>query len=707
MKLLSLGVGLFGIVALAVAITGGGAATAVLGAAGLVCAFTTFNASAISSFLKIFIAIFSTETIVFGLAVLAGGVGLWPEDYAEYLPPLSLPLTVAVFSIVVDLVARLRGVRQITHIADRYFHATGATTARIWPFGSFSSTERMVAIAMVVFLVLINQAQVGITVRLTFFNRDWFNAIQNRDAATFWYQLLFVFTPWAFIYVASAVVEFFTQYMLVIRWRRWLTDHFITRWLANHAHYRMSLAGTQADNPDQRIQEDVARFINGGADGATTGYGLYSYSILLISTLSSLVSFSIVLWGLSDNFTFPGTDIVVPGFLFWVGLFYAASGTLITHVIGRPLIGLFFERQHMEADFRFSLARLREYTEQIALLGGESVEQSSLGRNFGGVIANFVALIHRRMKLTGFTATFGQIKPIMPYLFTAPFYFAGKIQLGVMTQTAEVFGNVADSLTFFIDYYTSLAGFKSVVDRLSSFDEAVERAHEFDTAGPRHIPAPAGARNITLDNVDIALPDGHHAVTAKDLTLADGENVLLSGPSGAGKSTLFRAIAGIWPYGEGEVRIPAGARVMVVPQKPYIPIATLRIAVAYPSEPGAYGDDVIRKALDDVGLSGLAGKLDHEEVWSQRLSGGEQQRIALARALLMRPDWLFLDESTSALDEKLEAEIYKTLAARLPATTIVSIGHRSTLAAFHHRSLSLTPEGDHFALRGDARVAAE
>jgi vitamin B12/bleomycin/antimicrobial peptide transport system ATP-binding/permease protein len=707
MKLLSIAVALFGLAALGVAQNGKDVATAVLGVTALLCAVTTYRSTAISSFLKIFIGIFSTETIVFGLAVLAGKVDLWPTAYAEYLPPESLPLTVAIFSILVDLVAQIPVVRQITRIADRYFNATELAEARIWPFRPFTAMERRIAVAMVVFLVLVNQAQVGITVRLSFFNRDWFDAIQNRNAAAFWQQLLFVFTPFAFIYVTSAVIEFFTQSMLVIRWRRWLTDHLISRWLAGHTHYHISLVGNQADNPDQRIQEDVYRFIDGGSDGATTSYGIYSYSILLISTLSSLVSFSIVLWDLSESFTLPGTDIKVPGFLFWVALIYSAFGTVITHVIGRLLIGLYFERQHMEADFRFSLARLREYTEQVALLSGEGTEQSALGRRFGAVIANYIALIRRRMKLLAFTAIFGQTSPIIPYVFTAPFYFAGTITLGIMTQTATAFGTVSNALTFFINYYTSLAGFKSVVDRLTSFDQAIEQAQALDAAGPRREAAAAGAWQIGLEGVGIALPDGRHIVDVKDLTLARGENVLLAGPSGSGKSTLFRAISGIWPFGEGHIRIPEGARVMVVPQKPYIPIATLRAAVTYPAEPGAYADDAVRKALTDVRLGGLVDQLDREDVWSQRLSGGEQQRMALARALLMRPDWLFLDESTSAMDEKLEAEMYTALAAQLPRTTIISIGHRSTLGGYHRRRIEMMREGDHFAPRDATRAAAE
>jgi vitamin B12/bleomycin/antimicrobial peptide transport system ATP-binding/permease protein len=707
MKSLSIGVGLFGIIALIVAATGDDTTTAVLGAAALLCAFTTFHATAISSFLKILVGIFSTETIVFGAAVLAGKVGLWPADYGEYLPPVSLPMAVAIFSILVYLVAQIKVVRQITGIADRYFDATDRTEARIWPFRPFTATERRIAVAMVVFLVLINQAEVGANLRLSFYYRDSYDALQKLDAAAYWYQVLFVFTPWAFLYIWMRVIEFYVQSILVIRWRRWLTDHFVSRWLGSHTHYGVSLVAQQTDNPDQRIAEDVFRFINGGADGAVRAYGVYDFSILLISTVSTLVSFSILLWTMSAKFTLPGTDITVPGLLFWVALIYAASGTLITHLIGRPLIRLYFERQHMEADFRFSLARLREYTEQIALLAGEGAELKMIGQRFGALVANFLALVYRRMKVLGFTYTFGQVSPIIPTILTAPFFFAGKIQLGDMTQTADAFGQVSDSLTFFVDSYTQLASFKSVVDRLSSFDDAIVQARALEAIGPERRPAPAGAAKIGLENVDIALPDGRHIVSAKDMAFVRGENVLLTGPSGSGKSTLFRAISGIWPYGAGQIRIPEGARVMVVPQKPYIPIATLRAAVTYPAQPGAYGDDAIRKALNDVRLGGLTDQLDREDMWSQRLSGGEQQRIALARALLMQPDWLFLDESTSALDEKLEGEMYAALAGHLPKTTVISIGHRSTLAAYHRRRLDMMPEGDHFTPQEATRVAAE
>lgn len=660
-----------------------------LTAAALICAYTTWRSARISSFLQIFVVIFSSEAIVFGLARLLEAEALWPASLADYSPPESMSLTVAVFSILVFAISHFDVVREMTRIADLYFDAKDPGEARIWPLFRFRARERNIAVAMIVLLVLVNQMQVGINVRLSFFNRDWFNAIQDKNAEEFWRQVLFVFTPWAFVYVGIAVLEFFVQSMLIIRWRRWLTEHYVFRWLGGHTHYRMTLAGNQTDNPDQRIAEDVNRFIDGGTDG----YGIYSYSILLIATLSSLVSFAIVLWDLSGSYPIPGTDLRVPGFLFWVALVYAAVGTLVTHLIGRSLSGLYFERQHREADFRFSLARLREYSEQVALLSGENAEHSSLVRRFGAVIANYLLIVEKRKQLMGFTATYGQLSPIIPYIITAPFYFAGKIQLGVMSQTARAFSQVESALTFFITYYTSLANFKSVLDRLASFDDAIERAAEVGARAPAA--ERSAVRDIATNDLTLALPDGKRIVEAKRLEFAAGESTLLTGPSGSGKSTLFRAIAGIWPYGEGSVRTPEGARVLLLPQRPYIPIGTLANAVTYPAEPEAFSRQEIEDALEAARLGAFKYRLDEEDSWAQRLSGGEQQRVAIARALLAKPDWLFLDEATSALDEKLESDIYHMLRQRLPKTTTVSIGHRSTLEAFHQRHISMeaTAEG--------------
>jgi putative ATP-binding cassette transporter len=688
MKALGGAVGAYAILAAATAAHSGDSFLYAVAAVALLCAAATWASSRISSYLKIFVAIFSTETIVFGLATLSLRENMWPEAYRQYAPPDSLTLTVALFSILVFIVAGQTVVKDMTRIADRYFVQDERGVARVWPLPPFGALERRIAVAMVVFVVLVNQAQVGIVVRLSFFNREWFDAIQAKNQAEFWNQLFWVFTPWAFVYVTSAVIEFVVQSMLIIRWRRWLTDFYIQHWLGDHAHYRISLAG-EADNPDQRIAEDVNRFIAGGGQGD----GIYSYSILLISTLSSLVSFSIVLWDLSKNFAFPGTEVVVPGFLFWVALIYAAFGTIVTHLIGRSLVKIYFVRQRVEADFRFSLARLREYAEQVALLSGERAEQSALGRVFRTVIANYLEIVQTRKRLMAFTAFYGQISPIIPYIFTAPFYFADKIKLGVMTQTAGAFGRVESALTFFVSYYTSLADFKAVLDRLTSFDASIAAAQATAASGPRVAAGPTNGA-VELNHVKIDLPDGRTIVTADGLRLQGGESALITGPSGSGKSTLLRAASGIWPYGGGDIATPEGARALVLPQRPYLPNGSLRAAVSYPAEPGAYSDAEIGDALDAARLPRLKDRLDDADMWSQRLSGGEQQRLAIARALLAKPDWLLLDEATAALDEKLEAEVYAAIAERLPKTTIVSIGHRSTLMAMHKRHLTMQPDGE-------------
>jgi putative ATP-binding cassette transporter len=648
---------------------------------GLVLAAALWFGRPLSSFLSIFVVLFTAEYIVFGALVLASGLGLWPTALAGLVPPPSLPVTVGIFGILVVLIGRIPVIRTIVGIADRYFETSDTTTATIGTWVRWTGRERRLAVAAVVFLVLVNQAQVAISVRLSFFNRDWFNAIQNRDEPTFWSLLYTVFLFWAMILIASSVVEYLVQSSLLIRWRRWLTGRYVDQWLGEGNHYRMGFAGASADNPDQRIAEDIKSFTD------TT----YSFSIQLLSQVSTLVSFSIILWGISADFTLPGTEIRVPGLLFWIALAYASAGTLITHLIGRQLIPLFFNQQRYEADFRFSLARLREYGEQVALLGGEPTERRLLGGRFGAVVENFYRIVNRRKLLMMFTSLYGQMSVIIPYVVAAPFYFLNKVQLGTLTQTAGAFGRVEGSLSFFIDRYVVLADYKAVVDRLSTFDEAIGRGQVLGRTEPRiaHAAAPDGA--VAVRDLTLRLPDGRAIVAVDSLTFRPGETTLVTGPSGSGKSTLFRAIAGIWPFGEGRIEVPTGRSMLLLPQRPYIPIGPLRGAVLYPAGEGAHDDAAIGEALRLARLPQLAERLDEERSWAQTLSLGEQQRLALARAILARPDWLFLDEATAALDEPMEEAVYRMLAEALPGTTVISIGHRSTLVGFHERRIDMRP----------------
>ena len=652
-----------------------------VGVVGLMLAFTTFRSPLISPFLRVFSTIFAVEYVVTGLAYVAVQAGWWPPSFSEAAPPASLATTVAIFGLLVHLISFIPVIRQITRLADPYFVTNERGDLEIGGFGTRQVTERRFACALIVALVVINQLQVAINIRLSFFNRDWFNAIQNKDSAAFWSLLFGVFCFWAAIAVVSNLVEYYTESVLKIRWRRWMTERYYGLWLDDGSLYRAALVGQAADNPDQRIAEDVRNFLN----------STYAFSISLLSTVSTLVSFSIILWTIPVDFTVPGTEISLPGLPFWVALVYSVVGTWLTHLIGKPLVQLEFRQERYEADFRFALARLREYSEQVALLRGENAERRILGGRFGSIVSNFYAIVGRTVKLLTFTTSYFQANVVIPYIIVAPYFFLGRITLGQMTQTAGAFGRVESALTFFIARYQSLASYKAVVERLATFRSAIEEARELGTKRPRIERTEHFGRDLVLRGLVLCLPDGREIVRADRLTIEAGTTTLVSGPSGSGKSTLFRAISGIWPYGRGTIDRPADANMMLLPQRPYVPSGTLETAVAYPSALGTYGDKAVREALELTRLASLATEIHSENNWAQRLSGGEQQRLAIARAILDKPDWLFLDEATSALDEKLEAEIYRMLSEVLPNTTIVSIGHRSTLVALHRRHIEMEP----------------
>jgi putative ATP-binding cassette transporter len=550
----------------------------------------------------------------------------------------------------------------------------------------YVSEEKWSAWALLITIIVFNLSLVGMSVLLSFWNREFYNSLQDKNwrdfiGLLFWYRntesgLMPGFVFIAAVYIVVAVYRTYLNQWLQIRWRNWLTKHFLDEWLADRAYYRISLTTDRAaigtDNPDQRIAEDLRDFV---ASTLSLGIGL-------LSNVVSLFSFVGILWGLSGDY--PLFGIRIPGYMVWVALIYAAIGTTLTHLVGRPLVRLSFRQQRVEADFRYALVRLRENVEGIALYGGEDEEKLNLRDRFAHVIENWWAIMRRTKLLNSLIAGYNQVAVIFPIIVAAPRYFAGQLPLGGLTQTAGAFGNVQDSLSWFIQAYSDLASWRATVERLTSFHRAIVVARSAVGKGLTRSP-PAGD-SVRVHGLTLSLPDGRSLLDDADIVFTPGHSVVLTGRSGSGKSTLFRAIAGIWPFGKGDVQLPA-ASVLFLPQRPYIPLGTLRQVISYPAPPEAYDQAAYKQALDDAGLAGMEAHLDEDENWAQRLSGGEQQRVALARALLAKPDWLFMDEATASLDPESEAELYKVLKQRLPATTIVSIAHRPTVAAFHDERL--------------------
>ncbi len=543
-----------------------------------------------------------------------------------------------------------------------------------------SSPDRWTGRALLAVIIVLNLSSVGTDVLFSYWQRAFYNTLQTKDFDGFialmlaWKHTELGFMPGfisiATVTIAIAVANRYLSQALQIRWRQYMTTTLLADWLAERAYYRISLTaiGEGNDNPDQRISEDVKDFVEQSLGTA----------IDFMSNIVSMFSFIAILWSLSGPLAVFGINI--PAYLVWVALLYAAFGTALTHLIGRPLIGLRFRQQKVEADFRFSLARLRENMEAVALSGGENQEKRSLLARFADIRANWWDLMQRGKLINIFVNGYSQVSSVFPFIVAAPRYFKGSLELGGLTQTVGAFSSVQGAMSWFVTSYASLANLRAIIDRLLTFQTAVAaaRAHGRDglTLGD------TSSEGFALENATLRLPDGRVLIEHAALSLTPGVSTAITGRTGSGKSTLFRALAGIWPFASGTVR-PGPGRSLFLPQRPYFPLGTLRDALCYPAEAAGFSNDALARALEDVGLPGLIARLDQRDAWGQILSGGEQQRLSLARALLIRPDWLFLDEATASLDHATEQAMLTMLHERLPKTTLISITHRMEVAAQH------------------------
>ncbi|NMX71509.1 ABC transporter ATP-binding protein/permease [Pseudomonas sp. WS 5532] len=542
------------------------------------------------------------------------------------------------------------------------------TWAMITPY--WRSEEKGKAWLLLAVVIGLTLFSVAISVWLNHWYKDFYNALEKKDTAAFWQQIIY-FCGIAAVAILGAVYRLYLTQMLTIRWRAWLTEKHFARWLNNKNYYQLEQGG-YTDNPDQRISEDLNSFT---LNTLALGLGL-------LRNVVSLVSFSIILWGVSGSIEVFG--ITIPGYMFWCALLYAAVGSWLTHLIGRRLIGLSNQQQRFEADLRFSMVRVRENAESIALYNGESNENQRLSARFGKVWHNYWDIMKVSKRLTFFTAGYEQIAVVFAFIVAAPRYFAGKIELGELMQINSAFGNVQGNFSWFITAYSDLASWRASSDRLLSFHEAMSRNEQ---RAPAIDVRPQGEQLVVKD-LGMDLADGRHLLTDADMTVEPGQRVMLSGRSGSGKSTLLRAMGDLWPAGHGSICLPA-ARYLFLPQKPYLPIGSLKAVLSYPQDDSTYPAERYAQVLETCRLPHLVSRLDEANHWQRMLSPGEQQRLAFARALLFAPQWLYMDEATSAMDEEDEANLYQALIDELPGLSIVSVGHRSSLKRFHGRHVRI------------------
>ncbi|WP_276634729.1 ABC transporter ATP-binding protein/permease [Phascolarctobacterium succinatutens] len=558
------------------------------------------------------------------------------------------------------------------NLTRQFFRDVWYLTKSYW-----QSEEKKKAFFLLGCIIALTLGVVYMLVLLNQWNNSFYSALQNYDAKKIFDELIH-FSWLAAIYILLAVYSYYLQQTLILNWRRWLTTRFIDIWLQNKTYYNLQMFGKDTDNPDQRISEDVRQFVE----------MTLSFGIGILKAFCTFASFVVILYNLSGSlsFTFMGKTWTINGYMLWASLLYSVIGTYITHIVGRKLVKINFIQQKYEADFRFSMIRLRESAESVAFYRGEAQEGSVFKQRFKMLLDNFWKLVNKQKQLVFLNSGYSQIAIIFPFVVAMNRYLTKEVTLGGLMQVASAFGRVQDSLSYFVDMYSSIAQWQAVVMRLTCFGHHMHDVYQ--QAERFHVERFAAADVVEVDNMQINLPYGKPLLENISFTLHPGHNVLIKGVSGSGKSTLLRAISGIWPFVDGKIFLPERDKLMFIPQKSYLPLGTLRAALNYPGNKPIDDTELIY-LMDLCQIGYLKDKLDLEADWSHVLSVGEQQRLAFVRAHIQQPQWLFLDEATSALDEDTEANMYSLLQERLQQTTVVSVGHRSTLNKYHELVLRL------------------
>ncbi len=551
------------------------------------------------------------------------------------------------------------------------------------------SEDWKAAWGLLVTIVLINLTIVGFNVWINQWYAKFNNSLVSKDGPHFW-ELLIQFTVAAFVFITLAVYRTYLRQMLGFRWRQWLTNRYLKTWLGDLAFYRIE-RDRLADNPDQRISDDLQSLATNTLD----------LSLGLLSTVVTLFSFITILWTIGGalNFHLAGSAWTIPGYMVWAAVIYAIGGSYLIHKVGHPLVSINYQQQRVEADFRFGLIRVRENSEQIALYDGVRTEEGNAKNIFARIRDNWWRIMTYTRRLNFVTNFYGQAAIIFPYIVASPRYFAGAFTFGVLTQIADAFGTVSGSLSWFINNYSSLVEWRATVNRLREFSRVIQSTHLRESVSPatehgginlHYVDATA----LSTHDLELALPNGTPLATIGDIVIEPGARWLVRGASGSGKSTLLRAFAGLWPFGQGSIDVPVGARTMFLPQQSYLPIGTLKAALAYPAAADTFTEDACREVLVSCRLEDYVGRLGESAHWTRVLSPGEQQRLAAARVLLHKPDFVFLDEATSGLDPENESNIYRLLHERLPQTAIVSVAHRESIAGFHDHTLFIERAGE-------------